>query len=564
MAARPRRPGRANRSSGFVYTALSAVMILVIATLAITASQTPPPAIAELSPTPQKQIKDAPQEQSSELGSADGGSGLGGILPTTTTVAATGPTTTLPTKRVLRQRKCVGNPPRQTEDPQSPACVLTWDGSDNGGATTKGVTGEEIRVVFPGDGTTTNRELAALEAYFNSRFEFYGRRLRIVTYKQAGNFTTCQKMLADAIRVDEEIGAFASLRYSIQDGREGCYYDELARRKIVSVQTSGVGIPSQTEAHMSETPYQWNYYAPIDTMLANLGEVVCKELKASGPTHAGPPQNAALQRKFGLVIDSTSNGVPPPDPRPLLTKARACGLDFGTPIELDVPSQDYSLAKSAVLKLKDNGATSVVCLCGFDFMNGMMAQSTQEAYFPEWIAQDYRAQTWDDGGGHQWTRDHADHVFGIRGRNKSLPRAQMPYWAAVREADPTYPTGIFQVSTEYWSMLLLASGIQAAGPRLTPETFANGLQRAVFPNPGCGGPPFYQACVGFKGDHSMVDDFTLVWYDQNGTSDEVDAANGNLPYAKNAGTYCYVDGGRRYKAGEWPTRPDPFFRGSCR
>src|SRR5687768_16669513 len=44
-------------------------------------------------------------------------------------------------------KRCVGNPPRQSEDPLSPPCAAFFDG-DNQGATYQGVTKDEIRVLF--------------------------------------------------------------------------------------------------------------------------------------------------------------------------------------------------------------------------------------------------------------------------------------------------------------------------------------------------------------------------------------------------------------------------------
>src|SRR5437868_1214001 len=35
----------------------------------------------------------------------------------------------------------------------------------------------------------------------------------------------------------------------------------------------------------------------------------------------------------------------------------------------------------------------------------------------------------------------------------------------------------------YRGVLMMAAGLQMAGPHLTPETFAAGLQKTVFPNP---------------------------------------------------------------------------------
>ena len=53
------------------------------------------------------------------------------------------------------------------------------------------------------------------------------------------------------------------------------------------------------------------------------------------------------------------------------------------------------------------------------------------------------------------------------------------------------------MAARYSSLLLLASGIQLAGPNLTPATFQAGLMRAdQFPNPGARGAPYFQARVG--------------------------------------------------------------------
>ena len=77
---------------------------------------------------------------------------------------------------VTRSRRCIGDPPRQIEDPQSPPCVPYWEG-DNGGATTRGVTRNEIRLAAP---NWDAFKYPALEAFFNRRFEFYGRSLHLL------------------------------------------------------------------------------------------------------------------------------------------------------------------------------------------------------------------------------------------------------------------------------------------------------------------------------------------------------------------------------------------------
>src|SRR5256885_11938042 len=87
--------------------------------------------------------------------------------------------------RVPRVRRCIGDPPRQIEDPQSPPCVPYWSG-DNGGATFKGVTRDEIRVavmhVEGHNGDPITPEMQSIADFFNKRFEFYGRRIHLLRY----------------------------------------------------------------------------------------------------------------------------------------------------------------------------------------------------------------------------------------------------------------------------------------------------------------------------------------------------------------------------------------------
>ena len=52
-------------------------------------------------------------------------------------------------------KRCVGKPPRQTEDPLAPPCVASFAG-DNFGVTYQGVTKDEISVLFYFDGFIKN------------------------------------------------------------------------------------------------------------------------------------------------------------------------------------------------------------------------------------------------------------------------------------------------------------------------------------------------------------------------------------------------------------------------
>src|SRR3979409_813463 len=98
----------------------------------------------------------------------------------------------------------------------------------------------------------------------------------------------------------------------------------------------------------------------------------------------------------------------------------------------------------------------------------------------------------------------------------------------------------------------MASGIQMAGPNLTPATFEPGLQRARFPNPD---HPIMAGKVGFLGgSHSMTIDAAEIYWSSTATGPYPDAT---------AGTFCYVDHGRRHSSGNFPVGGDPFFNPVC-
>src|SRR5258708_14125161 len=60
--------GRSSRTPALVNAAATMALVLVLTTLALRASQSPPPAIAEFAPQVQQQIKQAPQNQGGEQG----------------------------------------------------------------------------------------------------------------------------------------------------------------------------------------------------------------------------------------------------------------------------------------------------------------------------------------------------------------------------------------------------------------------------------------------------------------------------------------------------------------
>ena len=70
--------------------------------------------------------------------------------------------------------------------------------------------------------------------------------------------------------------------------------------------------------------------------------------------------------------------------------------------------------------------------------------------------------------------------------------SDLPWVAAVREIDPEFtPSATTTAALErfYQGMAILAAGVQAAGPKLTPSSFERGLFGLKFANVGSGASP---------------------------------------------------------------------------
>ena len=545
MTTRGDRP----RTPGLVYSALSLSALLLLAALALTARQVPPPSIAEFAPQAVEQIKDAPSEQSSDFGSGDGGEGGQGA----TSVSTTTSTTALPAEEavidVKRVRRCIGDPPRQIEDPQSPPCVNYFEG-DNGGATAQGVTENEILIAVPDYAADLH---TALESFFNSRFEFYGRKIRLINTRDDFAGGSPEQQIAAAVKADEERKVFASLSASHGGGYH--YHAELARRGVVSA----VDRPLFSESQMRDfAPYLWQYVMANDNFARTYGKFLCSRFAHSAARFTEDPLLTGTPRKFGLIMH-----VQQPetsfDTGPMERELERCGAPFAVKTRIEgggTAGNSEAQARDFVVRAKQANVTTVVCFCNGVLTGQAMRMATANGYFPEWGVGTYEFQ--DDNFRLRtfFPTEHRSQVFGLTIQPRQIRPADSPVQAAVKESNPGAAPASTSVNAgvaniEYRSLLLIASGIQMAGPRLTPETFEKGLQAAQFPNPDY---PTVPGKVGFANSHAMTLDAAEFFWS--------DAARS--PYSdEEAGSICYVDGGRRRTNGAYPTGDEPFFTSPC-
>lgn len=553
------RPGSAPRTPGAIQLVAAAVATILIATLALTLNQQPPPAIAEFAPQAIKQIKQAPPEQSSDFGEGKGAGDCRTGQPCAKDPRATG---NVPGQNVGgtpspgppkgppkgRVRQCVGEPPRQTEDPQSPPCVAFWDSTPgNGGATSRGVTADTILIGVPNmDGENRENQYTAYQNYFNTRYEFYGRKIKFVNIQANRGSAASEKQAADMAK---ELGIFASS----QDHDLTSYYQALVEYGIIGVYRT----PDYTDAQLKAySPYLWGYTMSAEQQMRRLADWACTRLVGGNAVHAGTSDAEDLRtkkRKFAVILERIGYNSQLSE-KPFASALRACGADVA--FSESVPYSEGTTEKAnRVVDLKSKGVTTIVCLCEEGNLGLGYHQSAQaQRYEPEWVITNYPQLNF---FGHKTYNvpSQKAHTFGVAFQPMIRTAADHPsVWALREGSGASSGTDSLNVETHdiaYRALLLLASGIQLAGPRLTPETFRAGLQEAAFPNPP---HPIMAGDVGFgAGGTTMTQDGAEIWWDPNATD----------PYGDSGpGAFCWVESGRRYGLGQWP-KQDRLQQGPC-
>ena len=539
MSAGTARPALGHKIPGFVNILGALLLLVVIATLALRDQSATPPSIAEFAPQAQ-QIKSAPSEQTSKFGNGANGAGNGAFVPSP---SPSPPPPGVPQGAVISS--CVGDPPRQIEDPQSPPCVPYWVGH-NGGATSKGVSANQITVVTTQ--TCKCDDMRQMVTFLNKRFELYGRQIVLQYDSDQGTSPAQQRATADS--ESQNIQPFAATNSN--DGGGIDYADQLAHDGVISTFVRPYLPESYLSAHR---PYIWSYPMAFDTLERTYATWICDRLKGGNAVHAGAAL-AGKPRVYGLVFTTEAVDIPI-SPQLLKDSLASCGVQLAvvaTPQNQTAGTGQGTANDAAVVtQLSSAHVTTVICLCEHSDLQAMGQAADQQIYFPEWVTTTYILNDQNVAEIKQGPPpDQLAHLFGLT----VLPMQRLFQDHPSTWADPSTPYASDLIEDvrdyEYHNLLLIASGIQMAGPNLTPTNFEAGLQKAAFPNPDTG---IHAGHVGFGGgSHAMTVDAAEFWWSNTEHG----------PYAdEGAGTFCYVDHGARHSlADPWPAG-DPFFTGAC-
>jgi hypothetical protein len=551
--------------------ALAAALVIAATVLpsALNLPQSNPTQTLEFAPVPPTDEDPPPfQGNFSSLGLASGpgletggafGQGAGLPPPPPPVIQQRGGTT----------KNCVGNPPRQTEDPLSPPCVPEFNCKDNFGATYPGVTESEIKILIytPGftayTGTSRGREetpdntywdlgtpakddehmvvriLRGFQDYFNARYQTYCRYVHFFVYF-SGQDTSPERRRAEAAENFAEVKPFAVLVFDYENA--DAYLQTMARRGVLNF--ASIARRSQ-EFFSSYQRLIWGYLPAAEYQARQFGSYVCQKVVNKPATFAGPAFQGQ-PRKLGLY-HTTDPGRP--DLRLfkdlVVKEIQACGGKFEStqvfPSACCVQDNRYSpdYAATAMAGFQSRGITTVIWPGGVE-SNGTKAAGAI-GYQPEWIIAGDGETDGSNFGQFQDPVVFNNHAWTVSNAAYIPPIQESICFQAHREADPASPENDLRFMCElYPDMRQFFIGVQVAGPRLGPTNLDKGF-RAQLPKVSSTDPQV-PACFYDPGDYTCVKDAIAMWWNGSGKSANDDTA----------GCWMLTEAGKRYVGTSWP------------
>jgi hypothetical protein len=442
----------------------------------------------------------------------------------------------------------------------APPCVEAFDG-DNGGATSPGVTGDQIKIVsyspdpaldpltaatIEGAGADWDPESAAraIQGYadlYNKLFETYGREVVVESYIGTGASDDVEAARADAIAI-AEMEPFAVIGGPAQSS--SVFAAELASQGIICGGNCAQAIPE----HIAEEyePYLWQMLQTPDQGV-RAAALAIGRFAGPGPAElAGDPAMREQDRKYAIVHYDNAEGEHQPVYEQFVDELAEFDIELTTDVEFTLDlARVQEDARTYITKLKDAGVTTVIYYGDPITPGPLTKEATAQDYWPEWILgpsllmdTTIFARLTD---GEQWKNGFGVSGTPVRGPRELTDAVRIYRWAygeeppnnTVRILDPAIRT--------------IFTGIHMAGPELTPETFRD----AMFRTPPAGGG-LTQPLVS-RGDHGFwpeldwggSDDGSLIWWDPTATGEDEVGQQGS-------GMYRYARGGERFTYGEGP------------
>ncbi|HEY7438256.1 MAG TPA: hypothetical protein VIC35_02565 [Acidimicrobiia bacterium] len=441
----------------------------------------------------------------------------------------------------------------------APPCVAPFTGN-NGGATAPGVTKTTITIALyqgqpdvvqenffkrSGSDTSLAAERETTEQYikfFEAHYETYGRHVKLVPIKATGAADDEAAAKADAIKVATQIHAFASFGGPAETS---AYADQLAAEGVMCLGPCMLASTNQFAQQRADRI--WLTFPSVDQLTAHWEEFLLNELNNRDAKFSGDPTFHDKKRVFGVMrFDENFAGIDQAGAKFVKElKRKGVNIAADVPYPLDL-SRSEEIARNAIAKFKHAKVTTVI-FAGDPLMpSSLTKEATLQKFFPEWVLLGAAytdttlfGRTYDQ---RQWT-----HAFGVSSLPVHVPESADPL-AQVLVWQSGEPPAAKTFRDVVQAPLIFFTGLHLAGPRLTDETFREGLFR--YPSRATN-PTEFHLSWGNHGiwpytDYFGGDDTTLIWWNPNAYgTDEVENPG--------KGMWEYSNGGKRYLPGQWPT-----------
>jgi hypothetical protein len=463
-----------------------------------------------------------------------------------------------------------------------PWCVNPWpDGKNNGGATAPGVTATTVKVVVyipneqmlaagsgaAGGGRPMNqatkqpatpeeaiKDFEAVYEYAASHshtYELWGRKPVFDFVTASGTDETAQR--ADAVEV------LAMKPFIVMDGSNFTLGADVFSTAIAAGKTIVWSASTDAKNAAAQAPYRWSGGQDTDAGPYVVASFLGQSLAGTKARYAGDKSMTTKTRAFGAVYPQAGVDIAAFQQRlkdnggPRLTQSLQYDSTDSSTLEQQAPT--------LITKLKDAGVTTVVLFTDGPMMRALMAAATNQEYRPEWILTGFAFQDF-DGFGRVVDQSQMAHAFGTGvlppsydGGTAPGPAGVFPWYWGTNQGTTSSTLGI-TVANAYVM-------IHYAGPKLTAKNVEKGLFSAPATGGASDGTTYFQTgfgkTVGLPYDeHSTLGtDRTLAWWnpDLTGPANAVASLVGK-------GKLMYLNGAKRYKYAEFPTKEPKFFDAS--
>lgn len=450
---------------------------------------------------------------------------------------------------------------------------VPWDGK-NGGATYRGVTPNEIRVLFHytkqscGDSyaalvnqalnfkTGWEQTVNPLVKYFNERGKFiYGRgqpwlesyysngyfgRKIVVDHQPDDGGPFCEEKARGLAReADQSKKYFAAVAAGY--GAERFWAESLTGR----CERKSVGGPapaSDCTMHMGafwyrddwynlRDPFVWAHWSSSTRTAQGIASWIGANMVNRPVSFTDDPVLKPLPRKYAILGNDNDEG------RKVVKEIQSLMAQYGAPVDdknvvlfpTTSLSERQSLAPNAMAQLRSNSVTTIINNTSVLDPLWIYPAATGQQYYPEWVASSLQYQDINLAGRAYQTYGGKEQVAHTVGETTLIAKETLQF--RPEQTQPAFAWCVVQGKVDakgaptrecarslpddlaqwYYPISLLFGLISASGPALSPQNALAGLEASCNP---CAKDAYITQLYGYNRlDHTSVDDHMAIRWD---------------------------------------------------